>query len=122
MNEELTELSEIEKIDNQIKELVKAKKLIKKKMLEEKKIEKKKEYRIKSCGNGGANTIMRVSNLFAIKADKINEKRIENGYERLSNPKITELIIKHKLSWKQIEEDLIYYNTEIEEEKLLYAL
>ena len=54
---------------------------------------------------------------FKDKIDFINKKREENGLDSLSEPKITELIVKHKKNWKGIEGDIIHYNTSLDSEK-----
>ena len=65
--------------------------------------------------NGKNNKTTRVSTTFWNKLNYINEKRNEEGLVELSNPKITELIIRHKL-WNVIQQDLINYLLEAENE------
>ena len=77
----------------------------------------KKKLRLKSNQNGKSNELMRVSNNFARKAEHINDQREENGFDRLSNPKITELIIRHLKSWARIEQDIIHFNTALDPEE-----
>lgn len=86
------------------------------------KMDRNNELRIKSNGTGGANTLKRVSVDFSKKLDAINDRREENGFDRLSNPKMTELIIKHKSAWQIIEKDLIYFNMALEpEEEMIHV-
>ena len=77
------------------------------------------ELRLKSNGNGGTNLLRRVSIAFAGKLEAINDKREENGFDRISIPKMTELIIRHNTGWNLIERDLIYFNTALEEQEEL---
>ena len=103
----------IEEIDEIDKEIINLKN--KKKMLKDK--EKKKDngrVRAKSDTNGKANSLIRVGNNFAKKMDFINDKREEKGFDKLSKPKITELIIKHKSHWRKMEQDIINFNTNID--------
>ena len=116
----MIEKTQIEEIEKYMKKLKEQKKILKNKMQKEK-IDKKKEQRMRSNGNCKANTLIRVSNGFAKKLDIINEQREKNGLDRISNPKATELIIKHKNSWRPIEQDLIFFNTQIEQEGKIYA-
>ncbi len=83
-------------------------------MEKNKKCNKENRLRLKSDINGNSNIINRVSLNFKKKLDNINMKRKENGFDSLSFPKQTELIIKHKKYWKLIEEDMIHYNTTLE--------
>jgi len=93
---------EIDEINKKIKELK----------------EEKKSYweeRNKNRINNGnkSNTHTRVSIKFLKKIKKIIDTRKELGFEGLSFPKTTELIIKHKL-WTPIERDIINFNTKNE--------
>jgi len=114
--------NEILQIDSRIEELKKDKKKIQKQI---KKNENGK-LRLKSNTNGKSNELARVSNNFARKLEFINNKREENGYDKLSNPKITELITKH-INWRKIQEDIIFFNTGLEldqkekKEEMIYA-
>lgn len=99
---------EIAERKDEIKMLQKKKKL--------KKINEARELRIRSNNNGGSNKLIRVSNKFAEKILSINKKRGKKRFEELSGPKITDLIIKHKIGWPKIEEDIIGYNTSLESE------
>lgn len=78
------------------------------------KVNQNRKLRVKSNENGKSNVLTRVSHNFSNKLEGINDKREENGFDRLSNPKITELIIKHKSAWKKIERDIIFFNTNLE--------
>ncbi len=100
------EIEKIKELKDEIKGLEKKVKI--------KKNNKRKKLRIKSNNNIKANELLRVSNNFARKLEFINDKREENGFDHLSNPKITELIVKHKKFWKAIEQDLIYFNTKLD--------
>lgn len=102
-------MEEIKDIDDEIKKLKTKKKIIEKK----KKIEEgNKKLRLRSNSNGKCNVLTRVSRNFVNMLDLINKKRIENGFDKLSNPKLTELIVKHKFHWKPIQDDLIRFDTE----------
>ena len=102
----------IQEIEDKIKELNEEKKKIQKQnkgeLIEDRKL------RLKSNNNEKSNILTRVSNNFARKLEFINDKREENGFDRLSNPKITELIVKHISSWRAIEEDIMLFNTGLE--------
>lgn len=52
---------------------------------------------------------IRVSKNFDKELNDINEIREKNGDFKMSKPKITNLIIKHKYFWKKMKEDLINY-------------
>lgn len=78
-----------------------------------------KKLRLRSNNAGKSNILRRVSTNFDKEISDegyINEKRKENGLDKLSGPKITELIIKHKKYWRKIKDDIIHYNTELDEE------
>jgi len=95
-----------------IKELVE-----RKKELEFELKEIKKEIRkTKSKNNSNSPTIlMRVPVKFHESLKDINEKREENGLDKLTNPKIFELIIRH-VSWKKLmKKDLIDFNTNLDD-------
>lgn len=96
----------IESINDEIIKLKKERQAIKKSLLI-KKLRMKKNKQHNGISNG--NQIIRVSNNFSKKLDNINEKREENGLDQLSNPKITDLIISHKLYWLNIEKDILSY-------------
>jgi FtsZ-binding cell division protein ZapB len=66
--------------------------------------------------NNSPNDLKRVSSKFCNEIDNINDKREEIGFGKLSNPKITELIIRHKW-FKAIKEDIIHFNIELEGKK-----
>lgn len=76
--------------------------------------ERKSRLRSNNCGN--SNVIGRVSINFKNRMDFINDKREENGLDCLSYPKQTELMITHKKCSKIIENDIIRYNTGLDEE------
>lgn len=78
---------------------------------------KDKSLRVKSDNNGKSNILKRVSNNFSNKIENINNKREENGFDNLSFPKITDLIVKHKTHWKRIEQDIMFFNTELDTEE-----
>ncbi len=65
--------------------------------------------------NTSPNVLSRISTKLDSCLDKINEKRQEMGFGNLSKPKITELIVRHKL-FSKIELDIIHFNPEEEEE------
>ena len=73
--------------------------------------------RLRTNNSGKSNVLRRVSVNFKNKLDFINKKREENGLDCLSDPKITELIIKHIKCWKIIQRDIIYYNTKLDEDE-----
>jgi len=62
------------------------------------------------------NTLIRVNNKFDEAIDNINEKREASGFDKLSKPKTTELVVRHK-EWVQIENDIIHFNVELEENR-----
>lgn len=93
----------------------KKKKELKEKMKKEKiEIQKTKIQNKIQYGNS-ANVLQRISTRFDLKIDEINGKREETGFDKLSKPKITELIVRHK-SFSVIEKDLIQFNPNLEEE------
>ena len=102
-------MNSIKDVDNKIQEL----KVEKKKM----KYHEDKKLRLRSNNCGKSNILRRVSLNFKNKLDFINKKRDENGFDNLSDPKITELIIKHLKCWKIIEEDIIHYNVGLDPEE-----
>lgn len=106
---------EIRFIDDKITELKDQKRNLQKK-LRMIQLNTDRKLRLKSNNNGKSNCLTRVSNNFSKKLDLINDKREENGLDRLSNPKITELIIKHNSCWKPIQEDIIFFNTNLNED------
>ena len=71
-----------------------------------------KNIRLKSDSNGKSNVNTRVSRNFDDKLEDINKQREELGLNKLSKPKMTELIVKHKYNWKPIEEDIVTYDNE----------
>ena len=64
--------------------------------------------------NNSPNLLQRVSTKFGCEIEKINDSRIENGFGELSNPKITELIVRHKL-FSKIKEDIIHFDINLDE-------
>lgn len=103
----------IEELEDKKKEMEKIKKEIGE--LKEKKKQLRKD-RVKNR-NGTANKLIRVANSFSNKLGDINERREGKGLDKISNPKLTELIVKHKYCWSTMEKDLIDFNTEKEEGK-----
>jgi hypothetical protein len=101
---------ELINIDEQIKDL-KEKKRVK---IEEIKKQKKEYQKKRKRDNNSPNVLKRISSKFNDKIDFINEKREELGFNLLSKPKITELIIRHNL-FSKIEEDLIHFDINLEE-------
>jgi len=99
----MEEQNKIQEIESRIEELKMKKKNLK--QIREKKL------RLRSNNCGKSNIPIRVSINFQNKIDTINDKREENGFDRLSGPKITELIITHKKCFPIIENDIIHYNT-----------
>ncbi len=81
-----------------------------------KKMQERKS-RLRSNNTGKSNVLGRVSINFRNRLDYINEKREENGYDCLSYPKITELMVKHKKNYPLIERDIIRYNTGLDEDE-----
>lgn len=100
MNKNLRELSERKKeLENELEEI---------------KSNIKSEKLKREMSNGSK--LIRVSPKFDYVLEKINEKREEIGLDRLSKPKMCELIIKH-LAWgKTIGNDLIHFNINLEED------
>jgi len=64
----------------------------------------------------GGNRIVRISNRLNNKLEKIDVKREENGLDKISHPKKTDLIVRHK-NWKKIEDDIILFNLELDKER-----
>ncbi len=93
----------IENIENEIEKL----RMEKKKM----KQAQDRKLRLRSNNRGKSNIPRRVSLNFGKEQDLINKRREENGFDCLSYPKITELIVKHKKCWDIIKSDIIGYNT-----------
>lgn len=96
-------------LDNQIKEINDKKKQIQKKIKDKKLLNRQKK---ESYSNGG-NKLIRVSQNFCTRLNNIDNKREEFGFDKLSHPKKTELIIRHN-NWKNQEEDIIHFNTKVE--------
>lgn len=111
----MEEEENLTKIEEEIKNLKKQKTELKRK-IELKKSKENKGLRLKSDNNGKSNKLTRVSRHFINKLDFINNKREENGFEKLSYPKITQLIIKHKTSWVPIQNDIILFNNKLNKE------
>lgn len=110
MGEEYTEnLENIEDIEKKINDLKKQKAVIRRK----KRVERESKKNL-GKNSHNSNTTIRVSLIFDEKINNINEKREVSGFESLSKPKITDLIVKHKL-FQKIENDLINYNLMIEQ-------
>lgn len=105
----MEEINNIEKIEEKIDRLKMEKKKIKQAQ------DRKLRLRSNNCGKSNVN--QRVSINFRRFADCINEKREENGWDALSYPKISELMVMHKKYSKNIQNDIINYNTLLDEEK-----
>ena len=96
---------QIESINKKIKELKDKKQSLQ--------IEEKENNKV----NGNhVNKLIRVSTNFDNTLINIQNKRVEYGKDNkfVSKPKITELIIKHRL-WNNMKNDLISFNFEEEE-------
>ena len=115
--DEQTQQLEMERlnVDRKINEFKNIKKKIQDKIKTNNKINKIKLEKKESYSENG-NKLIRVSNLFNKKLENIDEKRLEIGLDKLSHPKKTDLIIKHK-NWINEEQDIIHFNTNIEEGK-----
>lgn len=98
----------IENINNEIEKLKMEKKKIKQ--------AQDRKLRLRSNNCGKSNVLMRVSILSKNRIEHINMKREENGFNCLSGPKITQLYFSHKKYSKLIEQDIINYNTLLDEE------
>ena len=103
--QDLEETKKIKELKNEIKTIRNNMKI--------NKLNQNRKLRVKN-ENGKSNVLTRVSHNFSNKLEGMNDKREENGFDRLSNPKITELIIKHKSAWKKIERDIVFFNTNLE--------
>lgn len=97
------DFNNVENIDGKIKELKMEKKKIKQ--------AQDRSLRLRSNNSGKSNINQRVSLNFRKELDLINKKREENGLDCLSYPKMTELFIKHKKCYEIIKNDMILYNT-----------
>jgi hypothetical protein len=92
----------------QLRELKKKKIELKNKIKFNKKkniVKKEKDDKI----NNGSNIGRRMSIKFFNQMNMIDEKRRENGFDNLSLPEKTELIIKHK-NWSLIQDDIIHFD------------
>lgn len=76
-----------------------------------------RKLRLRSNNCGKSNINQRVSLNFRRFADYINERREENGWDCLSYPKISELIVMHKKYSKRVQNDIINYNTLLDEDE-----
>ncbi len=103
-------MDEIENVNQQISKL----KDKKKNMIQEKKINKNnhRKEKIKN-GKTNSNILRRMSMSFYEKFLYANDKREEMGFEKLSLPEYTNLIVKHQ-GWTSIISDIIHFNKEIE--------
>lgn len=72
-------------------------------------MEIKKLERTNYMNNNSPNIVKRISVSLLKEMDVINNIRKENKMKKLSYPKITELIMRHK-DWNQMKEDIIYYS------------
>lgn len=102
----MEDFNNIENIDEEIKKLKMEKQKLKQ--------AKDRKLRLRSNNCGKSNVPIRVSLNFQKRIDYINSKRDENGLDCLSGPKITELIVKHKRSWRTIQNDITRYNTSLD--------
>ncbi len=91
---------EIEDIDGQIR------------ILKERKNELKTIIKGKK-GSNQSNILRRMSTKFFHQMDVIDKNRESFGFDPLSLPEKTELVIKHK-SWDIIKQDITHFNKEIE--------
>ena len=98
---------EIAKINLQIAELKEKKFEIKEASKDDIDIKKKNHY------NNSPNDLIRVSIKLIQEIDNINTNREESGFGKLSNPKVTELIARHKL-FNKIKEDIIHFDATLE--------
>ena len=81
----------------------------------EKRIKNKKNVKKeKSKNDSSTNKLIRVSAKFDKNIDIINDKREENGFDRLFKPKITDLIVRHD-QWIIIKKDIINFKVDKEE-------
>ena len=79
-------------------------------MEEEITVKKKKKY----CKGG--NGLTRVSNKFLHRLNNIDFQRKGLNQEKISQPKKTELIIRH-VNWKDIEKDIINFDSKQDKKK-----
>ncbi len=98
----LNKLDEIRKEKIGVEEEIKNKKVIEKE---------------KPKSNNHGSKLIRVHQKFDDKMEDINNKREEKGLDKLSKPKITELIIRHK-QWKSIESGFVNFDINAEGEEL----
>lgn len=103
-------MGEIIQIEQQIKNLKERKIQIQNEIKKEKDLKKKENNN--KCKNF-PNVLKRISTKFCMRIDKINDRREENGFDKISRPKITELIIRHKL-FPEIEKDIIHFDISLE--------
>lgn len=113
MDEELKQ-KQIE-MTNKIEQLKKERKEIQNKIKNGNLLDKRKNEKKDSYGENG-NELMRVSKLFSKKLRDIDDKRLGIGLDKISHPKKTELIVRHK-NWVSEEKDIIYFNTNIKEDE-----
>jgi hypothetical protein len=94
-------------LTKQLRELKKKKKDLKIKM----KSNKKKNEKVDKNDNinNFSNILRRMSIMFYDQMGFIDEKRRENGFDDLSLPEKTELIVKHK-NWSLIQNDIIHFD------------
>jgi len=95
-------------MDMQIQQLMQKKKTIEEEIKKRKDINKKESSHNESLSN----VLKRVSTKFFEETKNINQLRDENGDNIISHPKITELIIKHKL-WNNIKADIINFKLKV---------
>jgi len=67
----------------------------------------------KDIYSNGGNILIRVANILKYRFINIDKKRKERELNKISDPKKTELITRHK-SWNNIEEDIINFDTRLE--------
>ena len=108
----MEEEERISEIENRLEQLKNEKQRLRKKI----KIKKNKEKRRLRLNNDKSSDLIRVSTDFIKAIDYINNQREENGFDALSKPKITQLIVRHKFCWSKIQEDISRFNSEMDDE------
>jgi len=76
------------------------------------KINEENKKQIRNNRNGNANVLTRVGSEFNQAIEKLIEERLDKGMDetRVSKPKITNLIVKHKLLWPPLRLAILNYN------------
>lgn len=101
----IKEEKQIEQLNKEIRE-IKVKKEEIREMIKKNKKETKDE---KNERKNTSNMLRRMSIKFYKKMDHINNKREENGFDHLSLPEKTELIVRHD-GWGEIQKDIICFD------------